>query len=188
MDGALPRTQPGCSPHPCLQCQHLREPCRTRTRPDMCFHLAQTMTRPMLGCERMRLSLDVDLSPVPRADLALAPARGLGIVQHPAKGTQDAFAAHTGCQLATVHDSHSTITCASLGSLSWPHSPSWPSTGSSTAPVMAPGLCQWLSLLPGPFSSSGLKHPWAPALSTALPSEQQHHCLRPLDQQESCCC
>lgn len=90
----------------------------------MCFHLAQTMTRPMPGCERMRLSLDVDLSPVPRADLALAPARGLGIVQHPAKGTQDAFAAHTGCQLATVHDSHSTITCASLGSLSWPHSPS----------------------------------------------------------------
>lgn len=78
VDRALPKTQPGCSPHCCLQCQHLREPCGVRTRPDMCFHLAQTMTRPVLGCKRMRLSLDVDLSPVPQADLALAPARGPG--------------------------------------------------------------------------------------------------------------
>lgn len=61
-DGALPRTQPGCSPPPCLQCQHLCEPCRT---PDMCFHLAQTMTRPVLACEWMCSSLDTDLSPVP---------------------------------------------------------------------------------------------------------------------------
>lgn len=90
----------------------------------MCFHLAQTMTRPMLGCKQMRLSLDMDLSPVLWADLALAPARGLGIMQHPAQGTQDAFAAHTGCQLATVHDGHSATTYASLGILSWPHSPS----------------------------------------------------------------
>lgn len=152
----------------------------------MCFRLAQTMTRPALGCERMLLSLDVDLSPVPQTDLALAPARGLGIVQHPARGTQDA--AHAGCQLATAHDGHSATACTWLGSLSWPRSPSQPSAGSSTAPVMATGLCQWLSLLPGPFLSSGLKHSWAPALITALPSEQQHHCLRPLDQQESCCC
>lgn len=44
-----PKNAASCSPHPCLQCQHLGEPCRARTRPDMCFHLAQTMTRPVLG-------------------------------------------------------------------------------------------------------------------------------------------
>lgn len=117
--------------------------------------------------------------PVPSAvtDLALAPARGLRIVQHLAQGTQAAFAAHTGCQLATVHEGHSATPCTWVGNLCWPHSPSQPSTSSSTAPVVAPGLYQRLSLLPGPFLSLGLKHPWAPALSTALPSEQQHQCL-----------
>lgn len=55
--------------------------------------------------------------------LALAPAHGLGIMEHLAQSTQDAFAAHTGRQLATVHDGHSSVTGTWLGSLSWPHSP-----------------------------------------------------------------
>lgn len=95
--------------------------------------------------------------PVPSAvtDLALAPARGLRIVQHLAQGTQDAFAAHTGCQLATVHEGHSSIPCTWVGNLCWPHSSFQPSTSSSTAPVVAPALYQWLSLLPGPFLSLG---------------------------------
>lgn len=123
----------------------------------MCFHLAQTMTRPMLGCEWMRLSADMALSPVPRTDLAVAPARGLGIVQHPAQGTQDAFAAHTGRQLAPVHGSHSAITCTSLGSVPWPRSPSQPCTSSSTGPVVVPVAvpATWSLLVPWAEASLG---------------------------------
>lgn len=46
--------------------------------------------------------------------------------------------------------------CFTWHSLSWPRSPSWPGAGGSTAPVLAPGLSQWLSLLCGPFLSPGL--------------------------------
>lgn len=154
------------------------EPCRT---PDMCFHLAQTMTRPVLGCEWMRLSPDTDLSPVPPTDLALASARGLGTVQHLAHGTQESLAATLGAswpQSMTAAQPSLALCLAISPGLTRPPSP---------APAVAPGLCRWLSLLPAPLSP-GLKHPWAPALSTALPSEQQHQCLRRLDQQESCCC
>lgn len=67
---------------------------------------------------------------------------------------------------------------------------SWPQSMAATQPSLAlhlavsPGLARppspapaapldllwsrWLSLPPGPFLSPGLKHPWAPALSTAL--------------------
>lgn len=148
----------------------------------MCFRLAQTMTRPVLGCERMRLSPDTDLSPVPPTDLALAPARGLGTMQHPAQGTQYGLAATLGASWpqSMMATQPSLALCLAISpGLTHPPSP---------APVVAPGLCWWLSLLPAPFLSPGLKHPWAPALSTALLSEQQHQCLRQLDQQESCCC
>lgn len=46
--------------------------------------------------------------------------------------------------------------CFTWHSLSWPRLPSWPGAGGSTAPDLAPGLSQWLSLLCGPFLSPGL--------------------------------
>ncbi|KAJ7422720.1 hypothetical protein BTVI_12740 [Pitangus sulphuratus] len=77
------------------------------------------MTQPVLGWERTRLSpLDMDLSPVPQADLASAPSCGLGAMQHPAQGIQGAFPAHAQCQLALGHNGHSAIACTLLGTAS----------------------------------------------------------------------
>lgn len=173
VDGALPRTQPGCSPHPCLQCQHLRAVQNARH----VFSFSPDNDSASAG-----LRADAFVSrhgPVPSATdrPGSGPCTWPRDRAAPGPGHPGCICSHTGCQLATVHDGHSTITCTWLGNLSWPHSPSQPSTccGPRAGPVAVSAT--WSLLVP-----------WAPALSTALPSEQQHQCLRQLDQQESCCC
>lgn len=82
---AGPATSPPAFPCPCLQCPAPPRAERgARTRLDTCFRLAQTMTHVALGCEQMRSSPlrgssapGTDPSPVPRAELDAARARGL---------------------------------------------------------------------------------------------------------------
>lgn len=79
---------------------------------------------------------------------------------------------HTGCQLATVHDGHSTITCTLLGNLSWPHSPSQPSTccGPRAVLVAVPATCSLL--VPWAEASLGPCPQHCTALRAAAPMPQ----------------